>query len=105
MVEQPIMASKTNNILMVYPRFSGGTFWNFAETCKAFEARYPAAPLGLITVAALLPPSWDVRLINRNTEELTQADLESVSYTHLRAHETRHDLVCRLLLEKKKTKK
>src|SRR5450756_1415485 len=30
---------------------------------------------------------------------------ESVSYTHLRAHETRHDLVCRLLLEKKKKKK
>src|SRR5450759_1320120 len=28
-------------------------------------------------------------------------DLKSVSYTHLRAHETRHDLVCRLLLEKK----
>src|SRR5450756_1680759 len=28
--------------------------------------------------------------------------IESVSYTHLRAHETRHDLVCRLLLEKKK---
>src|SRR5450756_2778289 len=29
---------------------------------------------------------------------------QSVSYTHLRAHETRHDLVCRLLLEKKKRK-
>ena len=28
--------------------------------------------------------------------------LKAVSYTHLRAHETRHDLVCRLLLEKKK---
>src|SRR5450756_281070 len=28
---------------------------------------------------------------------------DAVSYTHLRAHETRHDLVCRLLLEKKKT--
>src|SRR5450756_1006075 len=28
-------------------------------------------------------------------------DIPSVSYTHLRAHETRHDLVCRLLLEKK----
>ena len=27
--------------------------------------------------------------------------LLTVSYTHLRAHETRHDLVCRLLLEKK----
>ena len=31
------------------------------------------------------------------------ASLESVSYTHLRAHETREDLVCRLLLEKKKS--
>ena len=30
------------------------------------------------------------------------ARLAPVSYTHLRAHETRHDLVCRLLLEKKK---
>src|SRR5665648_1222764 len=30
---------------------------------------------------------------------------EPVSYTHLRAHETRHDLVCRLLLEKKHDKK
>ena len=28
--------------------------------------------------------------------------ISAVSYTHLRAHETRHDLVCRLLLEKKK---
>src|SRR5450756_2807934 len=31
--------------------------------------------------------------------------VKAVSYTHLRAHETRHDLVCRLLLEKKKKKK
>src|SRR5665648_749191 len=31
--------------------------------------------------------------------------VKPVSYTHLRAHETRHDLVCRLLLEKKKKKK
>ena len=33
---------------------------------------------------------------------VTDSTLKSVSYTHLRAHETRHDLVCRLLLEKKK---
>src|SRR5450756_2510085 len=31
-----------------------------------------------------------------------ETSYRSVSYTHLRAHETRHDLVCRLLLEKKK---
>src|SRR5450756_932605 len=33
-----------------------------------------------------------------------QHGITTVSYTHLRAHETRHDLVCRLLLEKKKKK-
>ena len=37
--------------------------------------------------------------------EFTQIDIETVSYTHLRAHETVLDLVCRLLLEKKKTNK
>src|SRR5450759_3257009 len=33
---------------------------------------------------------------------MNSLNIRSVSYTHLRAHETRHDLVCRLLLEKKK---
>src|SRR5450756_2069772 len=41
-----------------------------------------------------------------DTGRLSQSErspwLRPVSYTHLRAHETRHDLVCRLLLEKKK---
>ena len=35
----------------------------------------------------------------------TIMDIKAVSYTHLRAHETVLDLVCRLLLEKKKKKK
>src|SRR5450756_2928336 len=39
----------------------------------------------------------------KRADELESPD--AVSYTHLRAHETRHDLVCRLLLEKKKKKK
>ena len=39
--------------------------------------------------------------LNVAASNLANAD-SAVSYTHLRAHETRHDLVCRLLLEKKK---
>src|SRR5665648_1125643 len=42
------------------------------------------------------------RPLKRNYWHRMQS-IKTVSYTHLRAHETRHDLVCRLLLEKKKT--
>jgi radical SAM superfamily enzyme YgiQ (UPF0313 family) len=61
--------------LLVYPRFSKATFWNFAVACELVGARYPAAPLGLITLAAMLPLAWDIRLVNRNTEELSADDI------------------------------
>ena len=61
---------------MIYPRFMADSFWNFSEACELVGARYPAIPLGLITVAALLPKSWNVRLVNRNTEELADSDLD-----------------------------
>ncbi len=63
------------NVLMVSPRFTGQSFWNYRETCAIVGARYVAAPLGLITVAALLPKSWPVRLIDRNTSTLGEEDL------------------------------
>ncbi|GBR11367.1 methyltransferase [Acetobacter oeni LMG 21952] len=61
---------------MIFPLFNAGSFWNYREACELAGARYPAAPLGLITVAALLPESWEIRLINRNTELLTDEDFE-----------------------------
>src|ERR1700719_3503086 len=63
-------------VLMIFPRFNADSFWNYRATCELTGARYPAAPLGLITVAALLPQSWEVRLVNRNTESLAEPDLE-----------------------------
>lgn len=69
-------ASRPSNVLMIYPRFAGETFWNFAAACELFGARYPTSPLGLITVAALLPSSWAIRLVDRNVEELSDDDLE-----------------------------
>jgi len=68
-------AATVCNVLMIYPRFMADSFWNFSEACELVGARYPAIPLGLITVAALLPKSWNVRLVNRNTEELAESDL------------------------------
>jgi radical SAM superfamily enzyme YgiQ (UPF0313 family) len=67
--------SASFNILLIYPRFLALSFWNYKATCEVTGARYPAAPLGLITVAALLPDHWNLRLVNRNTEELTEEDI------------------------------
>ena len=63
-------------VLMIYPKFVPNSFWNYAEACELVGAKYPTAPLGLITVAAMLPKHWDIRLVNRNTEALTDADLD-----------------------------
>ena len=43
------------------------------------------------------------RVYLQEREDAAAVEAEAVSYTHLRAHETRHDLVCRLLLDKKKS--
>eukprot|EP00825_Cyclidium_porcatum_P009044 TRINITY_DN14549_c0_g1_i2.p4 TRINITY_DN14549_c0_g1~~TRINITY_DN14549_c0_g1_i2.p4 ORF type:complete len:106 (+),score=31.78 TRINITY_DN14549_c0_g1_i2:174-491(+) len=51
-----------------------------------------------------LKEKLNVYMKNSNNDLEVYYQLEPVSYTHLRAHETRHDLVCRLLLEKKKKK-
>ncbi len=61
---------------MVFPRFNSNSFWNYWETCHAAGRRYSAAPLGMITVAALLPETWAVRLVDRNIEELPEGDID-----------------------------
>ncbi len=71
-----ILNAKACNALLIYPRFDADTFWNFKRTAEVFGAKYPASPLGLITIAALLPSAWSIRLVNRNTEELSDADLD-----------------------------
>jgi radical SAM superfamily enzyme YgiQ (UPF0313 family) len=66
---------RPNNALMLYPRFVADTFWSFAESCELMGARRPTAPLGLITVAAMLPTSWKVRLIDCNTEAVDETEI------------------------------
>jgi radical SAM superfamily enzyme YgiQ (UPF0313 family) len=70
------MDAQACNVLMVCPRFEAETFWSFKKTSQAVGAKHTAPPLGLITVAALLPRSWSVRLVDRNTGELTDEDLD-----------------------------
>ncbi|MEP0236044.1 B12-binding domain-containing radical SAM protein [Roseibium sp.] len=70
------MMTAACNVLLVYPRFNAGSFWNYGATCEMVGAKYPAPPLGLITVAAMLPETWSVRLVDRNTEDLSEEELD-----------------------------
>lgn len=63
------------NVLMVFPRFVENSFWSMKAACELWGAKCSAPPLGMITLAALLPSSWNLRLIDRNAEELTDANL------------------------------
>jgi len=65
----------TPNVLMIFPRFNPNSFWSLQAACDIQGVRCPAPPLGLITLAALLPREWNIRLVNRNAEELDAADL------------------------------
>jgi len=66
--------------LLIYPEFRSASFWNYRETCELVDARYPAAPLGLCTVAALLPSDWEIRLVDRNVEEWNDALLDDADF-------------------------
>lgn len=67
--------SRPCNVLMLYPLFTAESFWSFGESCKLMGVRRPTAPLGLITVAAMLPESWTVKLIDCNTQAFGDDDL------------------------------
>ena len=57
------------NILLVYPEFPD-TFWSFKHALRFVHKRASSPPLGLVTVAALLPFEWEERLVDMNVEPL-----------------------------------
>lgn len=62
--------------LLICPAFSPRGFWNYKAVCELTGAKYPASPLGMITMAALLPPEWELRLVDMNTTALRDADID-----------------------------
>jgi radical SAM superfamily enzyme YgiQ (UPF0313 family) len=62
------------NALLIYPEFPD-TYWSFKHALKFLGKRAARPPLGLMTVAALLPCTWKKRLIDTNVERLHDRDL------------------------------
>jgi radical SAM superfamily enzyme YgiQ (UPF0313 family) len=70
------------NVLLVYAR-SPDTFWSFKHVLKFVSKKAAFPPLGLLTVAAMLPAEWTLRLVDLNVSELRDDELQRADYVFL----------------------
>lgn len=72
------------NILLVYPEFPD-TFWSFKHALKFVRKKAGSPPLGLLTVAAMLPSAWEKRLVDLNVTHLKDNELAWADYVFVSA--------------------
>ena len=78
------------NALLIYPEFPD-TYWSFKHALKFLGKRAAQPPLGLMTVAALLPKAWKKRLVDVNVERLLDRDLAWADVAMISAMHVQHD--------------
>lgn len=62
-------------VLLLYPLFPK-SFWSFEKTLALLGRKAMLPPLGLVTVAAILPQEWEFKLVDRNISQVTEAEWE-----------------------------
>ncbi len=72
------------NILLVSPRYPD-TYWSFRHALKFISKKASNPPLGLMTIAALLPVEWKKRLLDLNTASLRDKDIQWADYVFISA--------------------
>lgn len=83
-------------ILLLSPQ-TPDTFWSFKHAIRFVSRKASMAPLGLLTVAAMLPPEWSLKLVDLNVEKLTDDDLRWADYVFLGAMIVQKDSVREIL--------
>ena len=71
-------------ILLVYPK-NPDTFWSFKHALKFISKKAAFPPLGLLTVAAMLPDEWEKKLADMNVTTLTDKDIKWADYVFISA--------------------
>jgi radical SAM superfamily enzyme YgiQ (UPF0313 family) len=84
------------NILLVYPEFPD-TFWSFKHALKFVNKKAGSPPLGLLTVAAMLPVEWNKRLVDLNVEDLKDDDLNWADYVFISAMAVQRQSVLKVI--------
>ena len=92
------------NILLVYPKCPS-TFWSFKHALRFIlkEALHP--PLGLLTVATMLPGKWNKKLVDMNLTALSDKDIEWADYVLISAMEIQKKSVNTIIERSKKMDK
>jgi radical SAM superfamily enzyme YgiQ (UPF0313 family) len=88
------------NALLVYPEFPN-TFWSYKHALKFIRKKAAFPPLGLLTLAALLPPQWSLRLVDQNVRKLTAKDLAWADLAFISAMAVQRTSTLRLIAELK----
>ena len=84
------------NILLIYPEFPD-TFWSFKHALKFIRKKASSPPLGLLTVAALLPSAWSKRLVDVNVTRLSEEDLAWADYAFISAMTVQRESACQIM--------
>ena len=71
-------------ILLVYPEYPV-TFWSFRYALSFISKKASFPPLGLLTIAALLPKEWELRLIDMNVRQLNDKEILWADYVFVSA--------------------
>ena len=77
-------------VLLVYPQYPD-TFWSFKHALKFVSKKAAFPPLGLLTVAAMLPREWDKKLIDMNVTNLNDREIEWADYVFISAMAVQKD--------------
>lgn len=71
-------------ILLIYPWYPD-TFWSFRHALRFISRKASFPPLGLLTVAAMLPGEWEKRVVDLNVTPLADADISWADYVFISA--------------------
>ena len=72
------------NILLVYPKYPD-TFWSFKHALRLISKKAAFPPLGLLTIASMLPKEWDKKLVDMNAATLTDKNIKWADYVFISA--------------------
>ena len=91
------------NILLVYPKYPD-SFWSFKHAMRFISKKATVPPLGLITIAAMLPKEWQKKVVDLNISTLKSSDICWADYVFISAMSIQKESVNEVIRECLKNK-